>query len=119
MPAPAATSHATPPTLLIVDDTPSAREVLRTLFTPTCHVLEAATGEEALRLATTEPVDLVLLDVTLPDLDGLSVARQIRALHPDVHLPIVLVTAFADRAQRLAGLEAGVDDFIAKPIDLV
>ena len=118
MPAPAATPHATPPTLLIVDDTPSAREVLRSLFAPSCHVLEATTGEEALRLATTEPVDLVLLDVVLPDLDGLTVARRIRALHPEAHLPILLVTAFADRAQRLAGLQAGVDDFIAKPVDL-
>lgn len=117
MPA-AATSSATPPTLLIVDDTPSARLVLRSFFAPTCHVLEAATGEEALRLAATEPVDLVLLDVVLPDLDGLTVARRIRALHPEAVLPILLVTAFVDRAQRLAGLEAGVDDFLAKPVDL-
>ncbi|MDQ8149372.1 MAG: hybrid sensor histidine kinase/response regulator [Gemmatimonadota bacterium] len=120
MPA-AATSDATPPTLptlLIVDDTSSAREVLRSLFAPICHVLEATTGEEALRLAATEPVDLVLLDVVLPDLDGLSVARRLRELHPEAHLPIVLVTAFADRAHRLAGLQAGVDDFIAKPFDL-
>lgn len=118
MPTAAPGSPATPPTLLIVDDTPSAREVLRGLFAPTCHVLEAATGEEALRLAASEPVDLVLLDVVLPDLDGLTVARRLRALHPEAHLPILLVTAFAEREARLAGLAAGVDDFLAKPIDL-
>lgn len=118
MPTAAPGSPATPPTLLVVDDSLSAREVLRGLFAPTCHVLEAGTGEEALRLAAAEPVDLVLLDVVLPDLDGLSVARRLRALHPEAHLPILLVTAFAEREARLAGLAAGVDDFLAKPIDL-
>lgn len=105
------------PTVLIVDDTPSARTLLRALLAPECRVLEAEDGEAALTVAAHEPVDLVLLDVMMPGMDGLEVTRRLRASRPDELLPILLVTAYAGQAERLAGLEAGADDFIPKPFD--
>ena len=105
------------PTLLVVDDTPSSRTVLRAILEPDATVLEAASGEEALALLTQGPIDCILLDVMMPRLTGLDVTRRVREARGDEHLPILLVTALSDQASRLAGFEAGADDFISKPFD--
>ena len=75
-------------------------------------VIAVATGAEALRVLGQEPIRLVVLDLTLPDIDGLDLCRQIRTRST---VPIVMLTARDEEADRLAGLEVGADDYIGKP----
>src|SRR5262245_17863802 len=104
-------------TLLLVEDDPRIREALRlALADEGYHVLEAATGEQALdRLAggAVEP-DVVLLDLMLPGMDGLRVCARIRERGD---LPIIMVTARTASHEVIAGLEAGADDYVTKPVD--
>ena len=76
------------------------------------RVIPVATGADALRAIEAEPVRLVVLDLNLPDMDGLDVCRQIRARSS---VPVVMLTARDEEADRLAGLETGADDYIGKP----
>jgi len=107
-----------PASILVVDDVPANRETLRELLdAPHYTVVEAGDGPTALRLAAEAPPDLVLLDVMMPAMDGYEVCRRLRA---DAHLaevPVIMVTALDDEASRLAGIEAGADDFITKPFN--
>jgi DNA-binding response OmpR family regulator len=73
-------------------------------------------GDEALRLAADQPIDLVLLDLGLPDLDGVHVARELRSLQPDC--VIVMLTARREEMDVVVGLEAGADDYLTKPFGL-
>ncbi len=106
-----------PKRFLIVDDEALNQELLEAMVERLGHESEtAANGREALDRLRPE-TDLVLLDVMMPDMDGYEVARRIRdnARHGDV--PIVMVTALSDKADRLRAVEAGANDFIAKPVD--
>jgi len=76
------------------------------------RVIPVVTGADALRVIDTEPVRLVVLDLNLPDMDGLDVCRQIRARSS---VPVVMLTARDEETDRLAGLETGADDYIGKP----
>jgi DNA-binding response OmpR family regulator len=100
--------------MLIVDDEAEIRKVLRAYLEADGHqVMEASTGAEALRrVLDPNPPDLVLLDIGLPDLDGLEVLRTIRRTS-DVF--VILVTARAEEADTLIGLSGGADDYITKP----
>jgi len=104
------------PTVLIVDDEPTNRAIFRATLAGSCVVLEAASGPEALDLIAREPVDLVLLDVMMPKMDGYEVCRRIKE-KADGFLPVLFVTALGDQSDRNTGLEAGADDFLTKPID--
>ncbi len=98
--------------VLIVEDTETIRLVIRTrLANAYYHVIEAASGEEAIRLAATESPDLVLLDVMLPGIDGFEVCRRLKDSPATAHIPVVIVTALDNRADRVKGLEMGADDF--------
>ena len=79
-------------------------------------VSTAADGFEALKKIETEKPDIVLLDVMMPNLDGFETCRRIKADPAMVHIPVVMVTALSDVADRVKGLEAGADDFLTKPI---
>ncbi|HEV2009412.1 MAG TPA: HD domain-containing phosphohydrolase [Candidatus Limnocylindria bacterium] len=106
------------PLVLVVDDIQANRELLEGQLAALGYdVREAADGQAALdAIADAEP-DLVLLDVEMPKINGLDVCRRIKS-HPLRRLvPVVLITARTDRATRLAGLEAGADDFLTKPFD--
>ena len=108
----------TPAIILIVDDVAANRETLRELFAAENYrLLEAADGPAALRLAAETPPDLVLLDVMMPGMDGYEVCRRLRADARLAEVPVIMVTAFDDQAARLAGLEAGADDFVTKPFN--
>jgi DNA-binding response OmpR family regulator len=99
--------------VLVVDDEPQIRTILRAYLSAAgFQVLDAATGAQALRVLTSEPPDLVLLDIGLPDLDGLEVLRTLRRTS-DVY--VVLVTARAEEVDKLVGLGVGADDYVTKP----
>jgi two-component system, sensor histidine kinase and response regulator len=106
------------PTILIVDDAPENLHVLSHLFLDQYRVRIAHNGEKALTICHgPTPPDLVLLDVMMPGIDGLEVARKLREHPASEHLPIIFVTSASDDDTRLKGLELGAIDFVPKPID--
>ncbi len=108
---------AEPGTVLAVDDQPQNLRLLEAVLGPRGYeVLTASSGLEALALVAAEDVDLVLLDVLMPGMDGHEVCRQIRAVERTAFLPIVMVTASGGQERRRA-LESGADDFVTKPFD--
>lgn len=105
-------------TVLVVDDDPSVRKTLaRLLERQGFEVLTTGGGAAALELVRSEAPDLVLLDVVMPGMGGLEVCRRLKG-DPETRLiPVVLVTGLEGRSDRLAGIEAGADDFLSKPVD--
>lgn len=103
--------------ILVVDDEPSIGDTVSTVFRYEGYeVTEARSGREALALAQERKFDLVVLDVMLPDLDGLEVTRRMRADGIDV--PVLFLTARGEVQDLVAGLGAGGDDYVAKPFSL-
>jgi len=103
--------------LLVVDDEPNIRDLLASsLRFAGYDVLSAGDGTEALRLATTEKPDLVILDVMLPDMDGFTVTRKLRA--SGIDMPILFLTAKDDMRDKVEGLQAGGDDYVTRPFGL-
>ncbi|MFL6083638.1 MAG: adenylate/guanylate cyclase domain-containing protein [Mycobacterium sp.] len=106
-----------PATVLAVDDQPTNLRLLDAVLTPRGHrVLTAQSGAEAFALLETEDVDIVLLDIVMPEMDGHEVCRRIRSNPATEFLPVVMITASGSE-QRLAALESGADDFVTKPFD--
>lgn len=104
--------------ILVVDDmAPNTRLLEAKLTHEYFDVLTANSGEAALKLIQEESPDIVLLDVMMPGLDGFEVCRRIKADPASAHIPVVMVTALNEVADRVRGLEAGADDFLTKPID--
>ena len=105
---------AAAPVLLVVDDDQVARELLaETLGREGYRVRVAGGGEEALRLAGAEPFDMALVDLRMPDLDGLAVLKQLAMIQPD--LPVVILTAFATIETAIEAVNAGAFDYLSKP----
>jgi DNA-binding response OmpR family regulator len=99
-------------TILIVDDEPTIAEVVELyLQREGFKVLKAADGMSALDLAAQQPPDLVVLDLMLPGVSGLDVARRLRR---DRNTPIIMLTARNEEADRVVGLELGADDYVTK-----
>jgi putative two-component system response regulator len=106
------------PSILVVDDQAQNVELLEAILAPRGYeVFKAGSGEEALVRLSADPIDLVLLDVIMPGMDGFELTRRIREDKGNHLLPIVLVTALSGTEDRIKGIEAGCDDFISKPID--
>ena len=104
------------PTILLVDDEDSVRKVLAfPLERDGYVVVQAADGEEALERFAEQPVDLVVLDIMLPKLDGLEVCKRLRATSS---VPIIMLTARDDELDKVIGLELGADDYITKPFSI-
>lgn len=104
------------PTLLVVDDDAIARELLcRALDGMGARILQAADGEQAMRMAQADPPDLILLDILMPDQDGLQLCERLQALPRLRSVPVVFVTRQADPETEARALEAGGTDFVAKP----
>lgn len=104
------------PTVLLVDDDWRSREVLAAYLARDHTVLEAEGAREALAILEGGAVDLVLLDVMMPGMNGYDACRAIKAGR-EVLLPVILLTALDDQEARNTGLAAGADDFITKPVD--
>ncbi|MCQ8782501.1 PleD family two-component system response regulator [Mangrovibrevibacter kandeliae] len=103
--------------ILIVDDLEiNVKLMAARLAAEYFDVLTAASGPEALQICLREPLDLVLLDVMMPDMDGYEVCRRLKGDPRTAHLPVVLLTALDGMADRVTGLEAGADDFLTKPV---
>ncbi|MEZ4453894.1 MAG: response regulator transcription factor [Nannocystaceae bacterium] len=103
--------------ILVVEDNSKLARFLSRALSEEGHVADVVhDGATALEQAVTLPYDLMILDWMLPDLDGLSVCRELRAR--GLRLPILMLTARADVSERIAGLNAGADDYLAKPFDL-
>ncbi len=106
--------------ILIIDDEPSGRRALESLLLGQGYGLAfACNGSEGLSLARRLEPDLIVLDVMMPEMDGLEYLRVVRGNPRLAEIPIILVTALDDRSSRLAGLEAGADDYIVKPFDRI
>ncbi len=106
--------------ILIIDDSKSARELLQgILVTENYHLEFASNGMDGLEKARLAPPDLILLDIIMPGMDGYEVCRQLR-LDPELkEVPVLFLTSLEDRKSRLKGIEAGADDFLTKPFDVV
>ena len=106
-------------TILIVDDETRNRELLEmSLQSKGYATVSADSGEAALRCVEQEAPDLILLDVMMPDMDGNQVAIRLKSNPVTADIPIIMLTALADHAARLAGLGAGAEEFLSKPVDL-
>lgn len=104
--------------VLVVDDIfPNVKLLEAKLSSEYYDVLTATSGAEALRKVETEAPDIVLLDVMMPEMDGFEVCRRIKSNPAVAHIPVVMVTALTDAADRIKGLEAGADDFLSKPLN--
>jgi two-component system KDP operon response regulator KdpE len=101
------------PTILIVEDEPPIRRLLRTTLVAHDHrVIEASTGSEALSALRHYRPDLVLLDLGLPDIEGIGLIARIREILP---VPIVVLSSRGDEAGKVAALDSGADDYVTKP----
>ena len=108
------------PRVLVVDDEPANRRLLGDLVVREgCDAVFATGGAEALAILAREPIDLVLLDVMMPEVDGLAVLAELGRRGSLPALPVVVVTAHDDRPLRIQALSAGATDFLHKPIDHV
>jgi two-component system cell cycle response regulator DivK len=104
--------------ILVVEDNALSLELASELLTGAGHtVLQARTAEEGLRLARTEALDLILLDVRLPGMDGLAAVRVLKRDAATRHIPTVAMTAQAMRGDEEAARAAGFDAYVTKPID--
>jgi len=109
-------SPAQPPRVLVVEDDETLRFTLdHNLRREGYRVLTAARGDDGLRVAREQTPDLIVLDVMLPGIDGIQVARILRR---DAAVPIIMLTALGAEGDRVAGLDAGADDYLAKPFGM-
>jgi len=107
------------PLVLIVEDHADTRTLLRYLIEAhNCAVAEAEDGEQAVRLAELLVPDLILMDTSLPRLDGIEATRRIRGLDGERRVPIIFISGYAQPEYRDAALATGGDDYFVKPIDV-
>ncbi|HXE97907.1 MAG TPA: response regulator, partial [Dongiaceae bacterium] len=106
------------PVILCVDDEPGNLKLLeRTLGSSGYQVIKASNGQEALDIISSRTVDLVLTDVMMPGIDGFETCRRIKGYERYRHIPVVMITALDSKTDRIRGIEAGADEFLAKPYD--
>lgn len=106
-------------TVLVVEDFDETRFVLKLAMELRGYaVLEALNGKEAIEIAQREPLDLILMDLSLPVLDGFAATRRIREEALSADVPIVAVTAHATAEYRVKALAAGCNEYVTKPVDL-
>ena len=108
----------TPPLILIVEDNPASLDIMQARLTANNYeVITATDGKEGLVMAREKQPDLILLDIMMPKMDGLEVCRRLKEDPSLSFIPIIMVTAKADSKDVVAGLEAGGDEYLTKPVD--
>ncbi len=108
----------TPPLILLVDDNPTNLDILQARLTVhNYEIIRATDGEEALAVAREKQPALILLDIMMPKMDGIEVCRHLKADPSLPFMPIIMVTSKADSKDVVAGLEAGADEYLTKPVD--
>ena len=106
------------PVILVVDDLTQNNDLLEAYLVPQGYeVIKAVSGEEALKILADYQIDLILLDVMMPGMDGFEVTRRIRQDKKNKLMPIILVTALKETEDRIKGIQAGCDDYISKPFN--
>jgi len=106
------------PVILCVDDTEVNLNLLENILVPRGYVvISAARGTDALLKIKSQPIDLVLLDILMPGMNGFEVCRQIKEDPQLRRIPVILITAFSAKEDRIRGIEAGADEFLSKPFD--
>ena len=104
--------------ILIVEDNPqNMRLVLMALRPHGYTLLEVVNGEEALETATKDKPDIILMDIDLPKLSGLEVARRLKGMRTFSHIPIIVLTAYATKGEKGKAIEAGCHAYLSKPIN--
>src|SRR5690348_8621761 len=107
------------PRILIVEDDLDLSDMLDAYFrVQNYDVLTAAWGRDAIKIGAEETINLIMLDIRLPDINGYEVCRQLRTQRKTQDVPIIFLTEKRDRVDRLQGLELGVVDYITKPFDI-
>jgi two-component system, OmpR family, KDP operon response regulator KdpE len=103
-------------TILVVDDDSQIRRVMRTALSSHGYtIIEARNGEEALKKLRSERLDLIILDLNMPDMDGIEVCREIRTVS---NLPIIMLTVRSAEKDKVRALDAGADDYVVKPFGI-
>ena len=106
-------------TILYVEDNPDNRNLIRrVLMSEGYSMVEAINGKQAIEKLEEGGIDLILMDINMPDMDGYTLTSQIKAMEKFTRIPIVAVTANVMRGDREKSLEAGCDGYIQKPIDI-
>jgi len=106
--------------VLVVDDDRNAVDILDRLLTKEGFVVQCANGgREALTLADAHPIDVILLDVMMPDMDGFQVCQALKQNERTREIPIILLTAKDDMETRVVGMRLGVSEFLTKPINKI
>src|SRR5579859_2876295 len=108
--------HARRPCVLVADDEATNVLVITHALKPDFDVIQASSGDEALARVAAGGIDLLLLDVMMPGLDGFEVCRRLKAEPETAAIPIIFVTALEDSAEETLGFEIGAVDYITKPI---
>ncbi len=104
--------------VLIVDDIPTNVRLLEARLTAEYfEVVTATSGQQALDICANSDIDIVLLDVMMPEMDGFEVCKRLKSSHKTHHLPVLMITALDQPSDRVRGLEVGADDFLTKPVD--
>ncbi len=111
------------PKILIVDDLPENVEIIKQIledtYDPVYEFFTANNGLKALEMANSVMPDLILLDVMMPGMNGFEVARKVKGDSKTRFIPIIMITALESQEDRIKGLEAGVDDFVTKPVNII
>ena len=106
------------PRILCVDDEKLNRTIVHDMLDSARFlVIEAESGEEALSILEDHAVDIILLDVNMPGIDGFEVCRRIKASDKLRHIPVIMITALTETEDRIRGIEAGAEDYINKPFN--
>ena len=103
-------------TVLIVDDEPSVRKTLKDTLIGRYVTIEADSGARAIELASASPPDLIILDVEMPEVDGIEVCKQLKASPHTKRIPVILISSSRSKDEVILGLQAGADDYLSKPI---
>lgn len=104
-------------TILIVEDNIEIRKYIVDVVAPSCIVLEASNGVEALEIANNESIDLIISDVMMPQMDGITLTKTIKTNINTSHIPVILLTAKSSHIYKIEGFQIGADDYISKPFN--